>query len=88
MVAEASPDITDRALGCLVGLAIGDALGAAVEFKPRGTFEPVTGMRGGGSHGLDAGCWTDDTSMALCLAESLIECGGFDAGDQMRRYVR
>lgn len=45
-------------------------------------------MRGGGSHGLAAGFWTDDTSMALCLAESLIECGGFDAGDQMHRYVR
>ena len=88
MVAEASPDITDRALGCLLGLAIGDALGAAVEFKPRGTFEAVTGMRGGGTHDLPAGYWTDDTSMALCLAESLIECGGFDAGDQMRRYVR
>ncbi len=70
MVAEASPDITDRALGCLLGLAIGDALGAAVEFKPRGTFEPVTGMRGGGTHDLPAGYWTDDTSMALCLAES------------------
>ena len=83
-----SIDITDKALGCLLGLAIGDALGAPVEFKPRGTFEPVTGMRAGGSHGLDAGYWTDDTSLALCLAESLIECGGFDAIDQMRRYVR
>lgn len=81
-------DITEKSLGCLLGLAVGDALGAAVEFKPRGTFEPVTDMRGGGTHDLPAGYWTDDTSMALCLAESLIECGGFDADDQMRRYVR
>ena len=88
MVPEASPDFTDRATGCLLGLAIGDALGAPVESKPRGTFEPVTGMRGGGSHGLHAGYWTDDTSLALCLAESMIESGGFDAADQMRRYLR
>ncbi len=86
MVPEASPDFTDRATGCLLGLAIGDALGAPVESKPRGTFEPVTGMRGGGSHGLHAGYWTDDTSLALCLAESMIESGGFDAADQMRRF--
>lgn len=74
--------------GALVGLAAGDALGAAVEFKRPGSFEPVTGMAGGGPHGLSAGQWTDDTSMALCLAESLAVCGGFDAKDQMGRYVR
>ena len=78
----------DRFEGCLVGLAVGDALGAPVEFKEPGSFEPVSGMTGGGPHGLKAGQWTDDTSMALCLAESLTTCGGFDAGDQMRRYVR
>ena len=76
-----------RFQGCLLGLAIGDALGAAVEFKSRGTFEPVTGMRGGGTHGLKPGEWTDDTSMALCLADSLIEVG-FDPADQMDRYWR
>lgn len=81
-------DITDRALGALLGLAVGDALGASVEFMSRGSFPPVTDMTGGGPHGLEAGQWTDDTSMALCLAESLIECGGFDATDQMQRYVR
>ena len=78
----------DRFAGSLVGLAVGDALGAAVEFKKPGTFEPVTGMRGGGPHGLKAGEWTDDTSMALCLAESLIARKGFDAKDQADRYVR
>jgi len=72
----------------LLGLAICDALGAAVEFMPPGTFEPVTGFRRGGPFDLEPGQWTDDTSMALCLAESLIECQGFDPKDQMDRYLR
>lgn len=72
----------------ILGLAIGDALGAAVEFMPPGTFEPVTGFRSGGRFKLDPGQWTDDTSMALCLAESLIECKGFDPEDQMGLYLR
>ena len=80
--------LQDRYRGALVGLAVGDALGAAVEFKPRGTFPPVTGMRDGGPHGLPAGYFTDDTSMALCLAESRLERNEFDARDQMQRYVR
>jgi ADP-ribosyl-[dinitrogen reductase] hydrolase len=58
-----------------------------VEFRPRGTFTPLTGMQGGGPFQLSCGKWTDDTSMALCLAESLIERGGFDARDQMGRYL-
>jgi len=74
--------------GALLGLACGDAVGTTVEFKPRGSFAPVTGMVGGGPFGLNPGEWTDDTSMALCLAESLVECNGFDAADQMRRYVK
>jgi len=80
--------LSDRAAGALLGLAVGDALGATVEFMPPGSFEPVTDMVGGGPHRLQPGQWTDDTSMALCLAESLLECGGFDALDQMRQYVR
>ena len=76
----------DRFAGSLVGLAVGDALGEPVEFAEG--FEPVTGMRGGGPRGLGAGHWTDDTSMALCLAESLAACKKFDAKDQMDRYVR
>lgn len=63
----------DRFLGCLVGLAVGDAVGTSVEFQPPGTFEPVTDMVGGGPFDLEPGQWTDDTSMALCLAESLVE---------------
>ena len=78
----------DRFAGSLVGLAVGDALGEPVESDEREVFAPVTDMRGGGYSGLEAGTWTDDTSMALCLAESLAFCGGFDAKDQMDRYVR
>jgi len=76
----------DRRTGALLGLAIGDALGAAVEFKPPGTFEPVTGYRDGGPHGLNAGEWTDDTSMALALADSLATVG-WDLNDQADRYL-
>ena len=77
----------ERYRGALLGLATGDAVGTTVEFSPPGTFEPVSDMTGGGPFGLQAGEWTDDTSMALCLAESLVECHGFDAADQMRRYL-
>jgi len=78
----------ERFRGSLLGLAVGDAVGSAVEFRRRGTFEPVTGMTGGGPFGLAAGQWTDDTSMALCLATSLLERNGFDPRDQMDRYCR
>jgi ADP-ribosylglycohydrolase len=57
----------------MLGLAAGDALGTTVEFKSPGDFEPVTDIVGGGPFRLPAGAWTDDTSMALCLAESLLE---------------
>ena len=79
---------TDRARACLLGLAVGDAVGTTAEFRPRGTFAQVTDMMGGGPFELEPGEWTDDTSMALCLAESLIERSGFDARDQMERYCR
>ncbi|XP_065831493.1 ADP-ribosylarginine hydrolase Tri1-like [Oscarella lobularis] len=72
--------------GCLVGLAVGDALGTAVEFQSPGAFEELTDMIGGGAFDLNPGQWTDDTSMALCLAESLIECGGYNPFDQAERY--
>ena len=78
----------DRFRGCLLGLAAGDALGTTLEFKSPGTFEPIDDMVGGGPFSLQPGQWTDDTSMALCLATSLIEQGGFAAADQMQRYVR
>ena len=77
-----------RYRGCLLGLAVGDAVGTAVEFRRRGTFEPVSDMVGGGPFRLRPGQSTDDTSMALCLATSLVERGGFDAADQINRYCR
>ncbi|MDP0489444.1 MAG: ADP-ribosylglycohydrolase family protein [Verrucomicrobiota bacterium JB023] len=79
--------LQDKALGCLLGLAIGDALGTTLEFRPPGSFPPIDDLVGGGPFNLRPGQWTDDTSMALCLAESLIE-SGFDARDQMTRYLQ
>lgn len=79
-------DQQERFEGCLLGLACGDALGAQVEFRERGAFETPTEMLGGGPFDLGPGEWTDDTSMALCLAESLLHCNGFNAVDQMNRY--
>lgn len=81
-------DTLARFRGCLLGLACGDAVGTTLEFRPRGTFAILTDMIGGGPFRLEAGEWTDDTSMALCLASSLIEQGKFDAVDQMQRYLR
>ncbi|MEK3902468.1 ADP-ribosylglycohydrolase family protein [Paenibacillus sp. FSL R7-0179] len=78
----------DRYQGCLQGLAAGDALGTTVEFQAPGTFKPMTDMVGGGVFGLQPGQWTDDTSMALCLAESLLMVQTFDPVDQMQRYVK
>lgn len=77
-----------RYRGSLLGLAVGDALGAPLEGLRPGWFEPVEEMVGGGFHGVEPGQWTDDTSMALCLAESLIEVGGLDPADQLERYRR
>ena len=95
-MALSSITILDRFRGCLLGLAAGDALGSALEFRKPGTFQPIDDMTGAGCFGLEpGGCfdlepgqWTDDTSMALCLVESLIQCDGFDPMDQMQRYVR
>ena len=82
------PSQIERAEGCLLGLACGDAVGTTVEFHRRGTFPPLTDMVGGGKFRLRKGEWTDDTAMALCLAESLLDMGGFDPRDQMQRYLR
>lgn len=77
---------TDRRRGALVGMAVGDALGAAVEFRRPGSFAPVSGYRAGGPHGLAPGEWTDDTSLALALADSIAQAG-WDLNDQAERYV-
>lgn len=80
--------IKSRALGCFMGLPIGDAAGAPVEFKEVGEFVPVTYYRAGGPFNLKSGYWTDDTSMALCLADSILARGNIDEQDIMERFCR
>ncbi|CAF1196752.1 unnamed protein product [Didymodactylos carnosus] len=77
-----------RIYGSMLGMAIGDAVGACVEFRPRSfmVMHPVEDLQGGGTWGLKAGQWTDDTSMTLCLAASLINKKGFQPYDQLVRY--
>src|SRR5215475_3824878 len=74
--------------GAMLGLAVGDALGTTLEFKSSGSFAKIDDLVGGGPFHLAAGEWTDDTSMALCLAESLIQKRAFDPVDQLERYTR
>ena len=80
--------LLERYRGCLLGLAVGDAVGTTLEFKPPGTFAPINDLVGGGPFGLKPGEWTDDTSMALCLAESLIEQKGFAPVHQLEKYLQ
>lgn len=81
-------NVIDRAKGSLLGLAVGDAIGTTVEFSQRGFFTLMDDMIGGGPFNLQPGQWTDDTSMALCLADSLIEHDGFSERDQLVRYSK
>ena len=80
--------LRERFVGTLFGLAVGDAVAAATQFRRPGSFSPVGDMIGGGPFDLPRGAWSDDTAMALCLAESLLECNGFDPRDQVQRYGR
>lgn len=82
-----SPETKDRALGCLIGLAVGDAVGTTLEFEHRDARPPLTDMVGGGPFGLEPGQWTDDTAMALALADSLAARSDFDPHDLMLRFV-
>ena len=89
---EQQPDtsadaIRDRAVGALLGLAVGDAVGTTLEFKSRDTYPRLTDMVGGGPFGLKPGEWTDDTAMALALADSLYGRDELDEADLMRRFV-
>lgn len=72
----------DRAIAALLGLAAGDAVGTTLEFKSPGWFRPIDDMVGGGPFNLPAGAWTADTSMALCMAESILDTGELDLVDQ------
>ena len=84
----AASNLRGRFLGALIGLATGDAVAAATQYRRPGSFTPVGDMLGGGPFDLPRGAWSDDTAMALCLADSLLERNGFDARDQMERYRR
>ncbi|KAL8929397.1 MAG: hypothetical protein Q9172_000448 [Xanthocarpia lactea] len=87
MATRISP--ASRVRGSLYGVAVCDALGAPVEFRRRGTFRPITGLRYNSNFDLSPGSWTDDTSMTLCLAQSLIDNNGeFMLLDQVQKYVR
>ncbi len=77
----------DRARGALLGLAVGDALGTTLEFSRRDSQPLQMEITGGGPFGLQPGQWTDDTSMALALADSLIQSGGLDPRDLAERFV-
>jgi len=85
---SAARGLRERFLGALLGLAVGDAVAAATQYRRPGKFTPVGDMLGGGPFDLPRGGWSDDTAIALCLAESLLECEGFDARDQVARYRR
>jgi ADP-ribosyl-[dinitrogen reductase] hydrolase len=85
VIAPAS--IEDRAIGALLGLAAGDAVGTTLEFTMRDTQPPLTDMVGGGPFDLQPGEWTDDTAMALAVGNSLVKANGFDPRDCMSRFV-
>jgi ADP-ribosylglycohydrolase len=93
-IADAAPllpgaeDLRARFAGAFMGLAVGDALAAATQERTPGSFAPILEVVGGGVLALPPGAWSDDTAMALCLAESLLERDGFDPRDQMQRYGR
>lgn len=88
MPSQRADSIRDRALGAFLGLAVGDAVGTALEFCPRDAQPRIEDMVGGGPFGLLPGAWTDDTAMALALADSLAECEVLDCRDLMDRFVR
>jgi ADP-ribosyl-[dinitrogen reductase] hydrolase len=91
-VPERQPETTseanrDRAIGALVGLAVGDAIGTTLEFTSRDSGKRLADMEGGGPFRLEPGQWTDDTSMAIALADSLVSCRGLDEQDLMTKFV-
>lgn len=75
--------VRDRATGALLGLAVGDALGTTLEFQCRDKTPRIVDITGGGPFQLRPGCWTDDTAMALALAESLLASESLDCRDLM-----
>jgi len=88
VIQHPAAEVRTRAIGAMLGLAVGDAVGTTLEFRQRDSYEPLTDMIGGGPFDLPPGCWTDDTSMALALADSLAFRGGLDTTDLMQRFMR
>jgi ADP-ribosyl-[dinitrogen reductase] hydrolase len=81
------PNLQDKCRGMLVGLAVGDALGANIEFSPDNHSDILKNKKIEMTSGMyPKGAWTDDTSMALCLADSLLDRGGYDSYDVMQKY--
>ncbi len=85
--AKTQEGIRDRAIGAFLGLAVGDALGTTLEFEMRDQMPRIEDITGGGPFALPPGCWTDDTSMALALADSLLASESLDCRDLMDRFV-
>lgn len=85
-VGQNSSLLASKFRGALLGLALGDALGTTLEFSARDSKPKVTELIGGGPFNLKPGQWTDDTSMALCLAHSLVRCESSSVGDQIKLY--
>ena len=79
--------IRNRALGAFLGLAVGDAVGTTLEFSPRDAQPRLVDMVGGGPFELTPGAWTDDTAMALALADNLAASEVLDCRDVMDRFV-
>ena len=86
--AEVADRLKDRYRGLVYGLALGDALAAPVQHRRPGAFTPVGDLLGGGPYDLPRGAWSDDTAVAMLLAESLVECRGFDPKDLIARLHR
>jgi ADP-ribosyl-[dinitrogen reductase] hydrolase len=80
--------LRERFLGTVLGLSLGDALGCSTQFGRPGQFSPVADLLGGGPFELPRGSWSDDTAMALCVAESLLANEGLDGADLHRRWLR
>jgi len=87
-VLDAARTLRERFQGALVGLAVGDAIAAHTQFRKPGAFAAVGDLLGGGPFDVPRGAWTDDTAMALLLAESLLARESFDAHDLVARYGR
>jgi ADP-ribosylglycohydrolase len=81
-------DMRERFVGCLMGLAVGDALSAQSQYQEPGRFAPITDMAAGSLFEMPAGYWSDDSALSLCVAEGLLACKGWEDRDQVQRFGR